>query len=247
MKYDYHIHSEDSFDSRIIAEELILKAISLQYNEIAFTEHVDLLPEELALFGISSLSRYRARITALQERFPQLKILCGIEIGDFHRVQNYALELIKDLNFEIILGAVHILTDHTNVAIPLSQPLSEAQVRDYYEHNLALVTNCPIDVLAHLGVYKRYYPSIPDESAYLSTIEQIFATMIQRGIALEINYSAYRKNYPSHLPEPHLVDLYISLGGNLFSIGSDSHHIDHFDDNRHKVPNYPSFRHFTSR
>jgi histidinol-phosphatase (PHP family) len=242
MMYDYHIHSEDSYDSKVKAEELIIKAISLGYDEIAFTEHLDLLPQELSVFGLPSLSRYKARISGLKHKYPQLNILFGIEIGDYNLVRDFALGLIKDLSFELILGAVHFLPDHTNVAVPLPKPLTEQQVRDYYEQNLELVSTCDIDVLAHLGVYKRYYPAIPDESPYLPLITKIFETMIARNIALEINYSSYRKNYPTHLPEPHHVYLYQKLGGNRFSIGSDSHLLDHFHDFRHLVPDFPSFR-----
>lgn len=242
MIYDYHIHSEDSYDSRIKAEDLINKAINLGYDEIAFTEHLDLLPQELSVFGLPSLTRYKARITALQQRYPQLSILCGIEIGDYHLVRDFANSLIADLHFDLVLGAVHFLSDHRNVAVPLPKPLDEKAVTDYYEHNLNLVSTCDIDVLAHLGVYKRYYPAIPDESFAMPIIKEIFATMIARNIALEINFSALRKNYPSYLPEAPMVQLYTDMGGKLFSIGSDSHLLEHFNDFRTLVPPYPSFR-----
>jgi histidinol-phosphatase (PHP family) len=77
MKYDYHIHTEDSYDSRIKAEELIRKAIELKYDEIAITEHLDLLAQELSVFGLPSLKKYQARIAALQRQYPQIKILTG--------------------------------------------------------------------------------------------------------------------------------------------------------------------------
>ncbi len=42
MKYDYHLHTEDSFDSRINSVELVKKAIDMGYAAIAITEHLDL-------------------------------------------------------------------------------------------------------------------------------------------------------------------------------------------------------------
>ena len=42
MNYDYHIHSEFSYDSRIIGADLLIKALELNFNEIAITEHLDL-------------------------------------------------------------------------------------------------------------------------------------------------------------------------------------------------------------
>ena len=51
MKFDYHIHTEDSYDSSIKAVDLIKRAIQLNYNEIAITEHLDLLPLEIKKYG----------------------------------------------------------------------------------------------------------------------------------------------------------------------------------------------------
>jgi len=236
MKYDYHIHTEDSYDSRIKAEELIRKAIELKYDEIAITEHLDLLAQELSVFGLPSLKKYQARIAALQRQYPQIKILTGIEIGDYHQVREFAQNLVAELDFELILGSVHFLSDHTNIALPLPQPLSNKQVEDYYRLNLALVSTCDIDVLAHLGVYKRHYPGIPDEREVYPLIREIFGVMIERGIALEINLSALRNGYPSYLPEDHIIQLYQQQGGSLFSLGSDAHYLDHFDVFRDRVP-----------
>lgn len=245
MKYDYHLHTEDSYDSKLKAEPLVLKAIELSYDEIAITEHLDLLPQELRIFGLPSLLRYQKRIRALQSSYPSIKILFGIEIGDYHQVQNFARELVMGLDFDLTLGSVHFLSDHTNIALPLPKPLSAKQVNDYYQQNLSLVSSCKIDVLAHLGVYKRHYPSIPDESFAYPIIKDIFSVMMERNIALEINLSSLRNGYPSFLPEPHIIELYLQQGGTLFSIGSDAHYLEHFDLYRDSIPMQyqSSFRH----
>lgn len=235
-KCDYHLHGEFSADSHVCARELVEKAIRLGYTEIAFTEHLDLLPWEVAEWGIPAIARYKTQISRLQQEFPQLSILWGIEVGDYQLVRNYADCLLDLYRFDLVLGSVHFLSDRTNVSVPLTAPLSLAQRRDYYEQNLDLVSTCEIDVLAHLGVYKRYYPELVDESPFLSIIQEIFARMIARNIALEVNYSSLRKNYPSIIPEPLLLSLYHNLGGKLFTIGSDSHHINQFDDFYAAVP-----------
>lgn len=236
MKFDYHIHTEDSYDSSIKAIDLINRAIQLNYDEIAITEHLDLLPQEIKKYGAPSLDRYYMRIKELQNNTSELNVLCGIEIGDYHRVKEYALSLVEDINFDLILGSVHFLSDATNVAVPLKKPLSEEQVRDYYQQNLLLVSHCNINVLAHLGVYKRGYNYIPDESVFYPLLKDIFNTMIDRKIALEINYSSLCRGYPSFLPELPLLEMFLDLGGRYFSIGSDAHKIEHFDLYRELIP-----------
>lgn len=236
MKYDYHLHTEDSYDSKLKADSLIQRAIELNYNEIAITEHLDLLPQELSIFGLPSLKRYHTRIKALQEKYPQLTILFGIEIGDYQQTRPFAESLIAELPFQLVLGSVHFLSDHTNIALPLEKPLSPTLVKDYYLQNLKLVSECNIDVLAHLGVYKRHYPAIPDEIEAIPIIRDIFAVMIERNIALEINLSSLRNGYPSFMPEQHIIEHYLSQGGKLFSLGSDAHFLEHFDVFRNTVP-----------
>mgnify|MGYP000848841049 FL=1 len=234
MNYDYHIHSEFSYDSRIIGADLLIKALELNFNEIAITEHLDLLPQELSVYGLPSLQKYYNYSVRLQKEHPGITLRMGIEIGDYHKVKDFAKTLVSGFSFSPILGSVHFLNDHTNVAIPLSTPLTPDQVKDYYMQNLQLAQSCDIDILAHLGVYKRYYTHVPDESAVQGIIDEILHTIIRRDIALEINLSSLRKPYKQIIPEVVLIDRYRDLGGRYISIGSDSHRIDHFD----RIPDF---------
>jgi histidinol-phosphatase (PHP family) len=228
MKYDFHLHTEFSYDSFIKGRELLTRAMELKYDEIAITEHLDLLPQELSVWGLPSLTKYSAYVQALQKEFPDITLHCGIEIGDYHLVKDFAQSLISGFDLFPILGSVHFLSDHSNVAIPLPHPLDKDQITDYYKHNLQLVSTCEIDVLAHLGVYKRYYTQTPDESHAQELIKEIFRVMIARGIALEINFSALSKPYRCVVPEPRYIELYRELGGELFSLGSDAHRLQNF-------------------
>ncbi len=82
--------------------------------------------------------------------FVELKLVTIIGLKE------YALSLVeKIINFDLILGSVHFLSDATNVAVPLKKTSPEKQVRDYYQQNLLLVSHCNIDVLYSFGVYKR--------------------------------------------------------------------------------------------
>jgi histidinol-phosphatase (PHP family) len=217
---------------------VIEKAIALKYDVIAITEHYDLLPQELASFGAPSLRKYISHLERLKQEYSHapLRILCGIEIGDYQLTRPQVLPVLEQVHFDLVLGAVHFLSDHTNVAVPLKNPLSPVAIEDYYRHNLALVTECDIDVLAHLGVYKRYYGVPPAEDHCLGMIRDIFQTMISRGIALEVNLSGLRNTFGRLLPEPWQIDLYRQLDGNLFSLGSDSHQFDHFHDHYDDLP-----------
>lgn len=235
---DYHIHTQYSWDSKLNVDDVIAKAISLNYDAIAITEHLDLLPWELGKRGIFSLQEYSNHIDGLKEQHPQLTILKGVEIGDYHLVRDFARFLLEEFDFELVLGALHFISDRYDIAGPWMKPLSRNQILDYYRRNLQLAETCEMDVFAHLGIYKRYYTEPPDEAAALPIIKDIFAALINRNIALEINFSPFRKDYKRCIPEPWLLELFLDMGGRLFSIGGDCHHIDHFNDFRHLLPEW---------
>ncbi|PKN77797.1 MAG: histidinol phosphatase [Candidatus Cloacimonetes bacterium HGW-Cloacimonetes-1] len=243
-KIDYHIHGSFSYDSQVAYNQLIEKAISLHYSSIAFTEHLDLLPQELGVIGLNSLTHYITQITTLRTTYSDIEILCGLEVGDFHQVQAIANSLLDMYPMDIVLGSVHFLSDHTNVAVPLAAKLSNNQLTDYYRQNLKLVTECKIDVLAHLGVFSRYYSEQVVDSEHYPIIRDIFQAMIDKGIALEINYSAYRKMLQELIPSRELMDYYSELGGRLISIGSDSHQLKHFDDHYCEIEKQIDFSRF---
>lgn len=248
MKKDYHIHADFSADSRLKLTELIPYAIQLGYGEIAITEHLDLLPQELTIHGIPSLVKYKLTIQQLQKQYPQLKLICGIEVGDFQDVKTFAEPILQHMNFDLVLGSVHFIRNHINVAIPIKETLTKSDILEYYERNLILVETCEVDVLAHLGVYKRYYQSMPDEEHCLTVIKQIYEVMIAKNIALELNLACLRKPYKSLIPELPYLELYHKLGGKLVTIGSDSHEMSHLDfgyDIAQDVINQFSFEHLS--
>jgi histidinol-phosphatase (PHP family) len=229
-KTDYHIHTEFSADSRLKLSELLPHALKLGYSKLAITEHLDLSPQELSVYGVPSLIRYKNAIHYFRKQYPGTSLYCGIEVGDFQDVKEFADPILKQMGFDLVLGSVHFIRGRTNVAVPLKNPLSPVDTLEYYENNLKLVQTCDIDILAHLGVYKRYYSASPDESHCLTTIKQIFQTIIEKRIALEINFSAFRRTYQNLHPEPEYLELYKNMGGRLVTLGSDSHTLSHFDD-----------------
>ncbi|HOH46532.1 MAG TPA: PHP domain-containing protein [Candidatus Cloacimonadota bacterium] len=236
IKVDYHIHTEDSYDSQIVSTDLIPWAKANSYDLIAITEHYDLLPQEMGYFGTPSLSRYLKRLDSLILSNPELVILKGIEVGDFQQHQSFAQAILDQFEFDIILGSVHFLSDHTNLAIPIKRNLSSADLTQYFRSNLNLVETCKIDVLAHLGVYKRFFTQRPEGIEHQTLITEIFRVMIERDIALELNYACARKIYQSLIPEPDYIERYLSMGGRLFTIASDAHQLSHLEDHLDLVP-----------
>ena len=230
MKIDYHIHSEFSADSSADMNSIIRKAIKRKYTEIAFTDHFDLLPTEIAIYGTPSYLRYSEAITEIQKIYPAISILKGVELGEYHRAYQLA-DRIMDICDppDLKIASIHILPDGSNVSEPFDEEMSRDSIEAYYRENLDLVTFGNFDILGHLGIYKRYLTKEPDECSSLEMIREIFRKMIVQRIALEVNLSGLRNSLKQLIPSAEYLRIYRELGGELITIGSDSHRAEHFD------------------
>ena len=190
MKIDYHIHSRYSADSSLDMPSVISQALKLSYTEIAFTDHFDLIPSEIAVYGIPSYLRYSEAIAIQKNLNPHLSILKGVELGEYHRCYDLVNEVLKGHSApDIKIASIHVLPDGKNLSEPLTIDITPDIITSYYQENLTLAQRGNFDILGHLGIYKRYLPQEPDETTVFEIIKEIFRQIINQDIALEINLS----------------------------------------------------------
>lgn len=79
IKGDLHYHSDRSGDGRSTIEEMVEAALGQGYEYVAFTDH----GEDLAINGSSRevMLEHRDRIRAIQERYPDIRLLFGCELN----------------------------------------------------------------------------------------------------------------------------------------------------------------------
>lgn len=79
IKGDLHYHSDRSGDGRSTIEEMVEAALGQGYEYVAFTDH----GEDLAINGSSRevMLQHRDRIRAIQERYPDIRLLFGCELN----------------------------------------------------------------------------------------------------------------------------------------------------------------------
>ena len=101
--------------------------------------------------------------------------------------------------------------------------------QQYYDEILRLVNNFDdYSVLGHLDVIRRYdlkgdYPFEKIEAI----VEQILKRVISQGKGIEINTSCYRYRLNNLTPSREILRLYKDLGGEIITIGTDSHRPEH--------------------
>lgn len=227
---DYHVHSAYSGDAETPIAEMCRLAIEQGLSEIAFTDHLDNNPQDecYGLFRAADLCR---EIEECRERFgDRLRILKGAELGEPHLYVREIEQALGGEQFDFLTCGVHWVGDAV-ISVDIFSHLDVgALYHSYFDEVLRAVTCANFDVLAHLDLVKRFgvkYIGPYTIEPYREKIEAILRTMIDRGIALEVNTSGYRQPCGEPFPGIETLKLYRQLGGELITIGSDGHRPEH--------------------
>lgn len=222
MKYlaDTHMHSIYSYDGQMCLEDMVRRGIALGLQYMAFTEHLELDQIKIEQF-LNRYSVYSKEIAQLQEKYPFIHLLKGIEFSNPERYKK-ELEMIQTLSCDYVIGSNHIL--------PGNQ--SKGEILKYYKRILEMVRNGGIDSVGHLDYLRRKYDdSCVDESI----LREIYGCMLEKGITLEVNTSAIRRKGLDSFPSRRKLQLYKDMGGCRVTIGSDAHRLHEIYDSVEQV------------
>ncbi|MEH7505558.1 histidinol-phosphatase HisJ family protein [Neobacillus drentensis] len=224
---DYHHHTNNSFDSIALMEEICENAIKNKIKEICFTEHFSVNP--LApTYGHMDFDKYFDEIRYCREKFDtQLTIKAGLELCEPHLLMDTYKETLQRFTLDFILGSVHNINNQ-KLRLVLKEKGQQAY-QLYFEELYQMVSYADIDVIAHLDLMKRYaYKEYGLYSfhEYQEVIQQVLKKAIERNIGIEINTSGLRASLKQALPSMKIIQLYKDLGGEILTIGSDSHTAD---------------------
>ena len=237
MYFDCHTHTKYSCDASKEPRDAIISAIDKGLCGIAFTDHSDLrlfeahdIPKNIPLSCKTADELNR-------EYMGKIRVFSGIEISDA-AIEKYNDRLnaaFSFYNYDILLASSHIVDYKGKECEFSSADFSgtdtydiDGLLRTYFEYMLKTVYDNKFDVLCHVTYPLRYINGIYKKGAtldgYIKTIEDVFKVIIDKGTALEINTAKCTEQNPrAFCPEEDLLELYISLGGKMFTLGSDSH------------------------
>ncbi|MCL2547627.1 MAG: histidinol-phosphatase HisJ family protein [Symbiobacteriaceae bacterium] len=214
------------------------RGVELGLAEICFTEHLDCDPDDYSLRqarpgeprdGFLDSKYYNDQIMTTRYSFQnRINLLKGVEIGEAHRFPDIAKHLLEASDYDLVVASVHQLFGF-DLSIPWTRVPSTEKIAydEYFQQVLHLVQICDLDVLAHLDVVKRcgtaFYGRF-DAYRYRDILYEILTTLVRRGKGLEINTSGYRQAAAEPYPALQVLQWYKELGGEIITIGSDSHH-----------------------
>lgn len=210
-------------------------AIAAGINEICITDHTEFGHPDAESDKPPVIDAWLADIAEMRERFPQLTIRAGIEIGD----NPLCRDRIKEWHFAIPLDfrllSLHLI-DNEDPYFPdfFLNKQQDTFYRRYVESKLESVLAWEPDTydsVAHLGYCAKFAPYPVEERPLRykhapDVFDALFLQLARHGKALEINTSGIRK-MGECIPGQELLSRYAELGGEFVTIGSDAHRPEH--------------------
>lgn len=229
---DYHIHTRYSFDGNERIEDICNKAIELGMNEIALTDHMDIFsnkPYELIL----DCGQLYEEIDRMKDRYEgRLTIRKGVELGQPQANPLQANKFLMEHSLDFVIGSVHNIRDDVDVYEYDFKKLDCNKVyEDYVGALVELATNYDFDVLGHLTYPLRYMFQREgvrlDLAPFEDDFKKLFRLLIQRGKGIEVNTSGLLQPMNETMPPLSVIKLYKACGGEIITIGSDAHRLEH--------------------
>ncbi|MGN1031779.1 MAG: histidinol-phosphatase HisJ family protein [Butyricicoccaceae bacterium] len=229
MLMDLHLHSRYSFDAAPEdgVEQHTLAAIRKGLDQIGFTDHIDFFPNP-ADDIISDVDAVRHEVLECRERYgDQIEIFSSVEIGQMHLDPRRTHDFLEAHEFDYVIGSIHNSKDGTDIYyIPFDKVDHDAFLQEYFDEMQAMIDFGHFDILAHIDFPLRVMKqpdNHPSFAGYLDRIEPILQSIIRKDIALESNAKGLLTWQKQVGPEDFVLKLYRELGGELITVGSDSH------------------------
>ena len=224
--FDYHVHSKISFDSEAEPEQIICEARKKGIREICFTDHMDF--EGPVPNTCLDYQEYLTTYVPLQSKYQDITIKLGVEIGSEPGKFDQCNAFLQDKVFDFIICSQHVVKgDDPYFPTFFERYSREEGYRRYLEELLAGIEEFnEFDVVGHIGYVSKYYPGenrkIDYPAEFQDIIDEILKVAIQKGKGIEVNTGGMYQ-IGDFEPTKEIIQRYIGLGGEILTLGSDSH------------------------
>lgn len=229
---DFHTHSYFSGDCDTPMEDMITKALSLGITHLCFTEHYDpdypLIPGENLNFHLDT-KRYRSEFLTLREKYQdQIQLLCGVEAGIQAHLWEHLNYFVSRSPFDFVIASSHLCYGEDPYYPSFFEGRDEDTVyQDYFSSILENIQSYDnFDVYGHLDYIVRYGPNKDARysyNKYRDIFDAILKTLIEKGKGIELNTGGLKYGLRDIHPYTPILKRYRELGGEIITVGSDSH------------------------
>lgn len=234
---DCHNHSNCSFDGRSSMDDMCRQAEKLHLYYYTVSDHCECNKYEKAdghETGYREVARKAwAQMEQCKERYPKLRFLKGIELGQPLQNLSAAQEVLSGREYDFVIGSLHNVAGEPDFYSLKQEKGVKDRLREYFlryfQELLEMVDWGRFDSLAHITYPLRYLCAPgekPSFAPYREELEAVFSAMIRKDIALEMNTSRLLREDAPELPDLEVFSLYREMGGRLVTLGSDAHCVD---------------------
>jgi histidinol-phosphatase (PHP family) len=222
--FDSHVHTVISTDSKMEILDALNKSEETNTG-IVLTEHMDL---DFPLKGqfmfdvpeyFSAYSKYRSN-----------SLLLGVELGMKKNVIKDNNALVTSYPFDYVVASIHLVENQDLYYEKYYKNKTKQIAYDTYLKTILenIKAHDFADSLGHIDYICRY-ARYDDKEIYYNEhselIDEIFKSIIQNEIALEIN----TRRFENLQTVKNMLDIYkryYELGGRIVTVGSDAHKIE---------------------
>jgi histidinol-phosphatase (PHP family) len=223
---DYHNHTKLCKHAEGEVYQYVEKAISLGITEMAFTDHMP-LPNDFDIahrMSETEMNIYVEWVKQVQSRYPEIKILFGIEADYYEGFEKYSEKYLRQYDFDLVIMSIHFLKGWPEGSWVFNYDFPDRTFEDIYTEYLKTITNGIrtglFDIIGHLDIVKTPGHSmaqlLPDE------LSKVMQEINKQNMVLEINSSGFRKKVGEPYPSLEMLDI-IKENNVSICVGSDSH------------------------
>jgi histidinol-phosphatase (PHP family) len=231
LPLDAHVHTDQSPDSRVPIDAYAALAIAGGLPELAITYHVDFDRRDPAYEYTRFADRERTvRDAADRWAARGLTIRFGAEMTWNRSWEAEFRDHRRRHRYDYVIGSVHDWPEspyrRTDVGSWIAGRSLDEIVAPYYNEVMAGVRAGVFDTIGHLDVVKRYlhpYVTAAQLAARPDLLEPVLRTLVDSGVALELNTSGLIYPGGETYPTAATVRRFRELGGTRVVAGSDAH------------------------
>ena len=224
--FDFHLHSDLSFDSECPPEKIVAAAEKLGLKEICFTDHYDFNDDPAGHHDIFTAEEHSRKYDALTSK--ALKLRRGVEFGLTPWNQKELADILGACKLDFVIGSVHYVGGY-DPYYPEFWIYNGMEVA--FEKYLLQTLECvkkhtDFDVLGHINYVCKSMHNPTRKPLYYADYsdicDEIMKVLAQNGKGMEINTSGVDR-VGDFLPSRDFIKRFHELGGEIVTVGSDSH------------------------
>ena len=211
---DNHVHTSLCKHASGTMEEYVQAGIALGLRKIIFLEHLEvgIHYRQPTWLSVEEFDLYFAEGEKLRRKYAdQIRIGLGVEAGYNPARVEGIIDILGRYSWDAVGLSYHFMEidgrhynlvsrRKSNMEILGSLGVSRVVAR-YFQIILEAVEKIPADFVCHLDAVMRHHPQTCFNSENDAVIDEIFAAMAAKGMALEVNFSGIRirgEPYPAY-------------------------------------------------